>query len=207
MGESVGRGGVPALIGGSFLSRFISGRTGNGEENCSAMLRLMGSMVGTLGSLEGEVRPGVSIVLRVAHGFAVVVAMSSDDLKADPAPLDEVAFELDMSTPPVLVPVPDAKALNFSNLARTVPGTGAPGKSVIPADFLFVRVLGGGKLNLDPGPLTVNSPLEFKRVDTVLVVTGGGEGASLRRNSLGGGKGVRSSSVGVDSAVLGGVVE
>lgn len=147
--------------------------------------------------LESEFRRRLSTALRVVQGFDVAVALACVELAEElaffdvnglgPKILDDDADEV--------VPPPVARALNFSELARTVPGVGLPSdrsvlEGLVKADpdkmdeVLVEDLLLPGIKKLGVGRLTG---------------VGGRGGVTLfRRNSLGSGKGILSSSLSDD---------
>lgn len=143
--------------------------------------------------LESEFRRRLSTVLRVVHGFDVAAAVACVELAAELTVLDVNGLGpeiLDVDVDEV-IPPPVARALNFAELARTVPGAGLPVlEGLVKADpdkmdeVVVEELLLPGIKKLGVGRLTG---------------VGGRGGVTLfRRNSLGAGKGILSSSLSDD---------
>lgn len=136
-----------------------------------------------------------STALRLVHGLDVAVAVASEDPIVEPVPLEETGFGFELLFPKAAI------ALNFSELARTVPGVGVVDLALKLLPVVDDALSGRAKVGeladvtevvLEAGP-TLKIPLEVVRS---LMAKGGaivGEAVLLRRNSRGGGIGILSS--------------
>lgn len=201
--------GVAARIGGSSLSAYTSGEItidwllaeeeeldeNDDDDDAGRSSDLLVLGVDEPVSFEREFLRRFSTALRLVHGLDVAVAVASKDPIVEPVPLEETAFGFELVFPEA------ARALNFSELARTVPGVGvvAFGLKLLPV--VGDALSGLAKVDeltevtevvLEEGP-RLKIPLEVVRS---LMVKGGamvGEAVLLRRNSRGGGIGILSS--------------
>lgn len=149
--------------------------------------------------LESEFRRRLSTALRVVHGFDVAVAVACVELAEE-----LVVFGVNGLGPKILdddvdeaIPAPVARALNFAELARTVPGAG------LPSD----RPVLEGLVKADPDKMdeVVAEELLLPGIKKLGVgrltgIEGRGGVTLFRRNSLGAGKGILSSSLSDDRA-------
>lgn len=167
-------------MGGSSLSTSNSGGTGTGFEfqiavsECASTLFLEAAPH----SLEREFLRRVSMALRLVHGFETAVAVASVGLMPVFLVFGASVFGLR-----VLVVPAEIRLLNLAELARTVPGAGIPAILLGEEEELGLLPLAG-----------------LEGLKTPLVTPGSEDGGGgvvvelLRRNSLGGGIGTRSSS-------------
>jgi hypothetical protein len=145
---------------------------------------------------EGEFLPRFSTALRLVHGLVVAVAVASEDPIVELVPLDDTDFGFELVIPEAAI------ALNFAELARTVPGVGEVALTLKP--LLVVDDALSGRAKVDE-PTDVADVVEEEEgpklkipVEVVLLLMANGAfvivgEVLLRRNSLGGGIGILSS--------------